>query len=101
MRKLHGVVVSDKMNRTVVVRVDTLTRHSKYQKYVRRSRRFKADTGGGAYRTGDEVVIQETRPLSREKRWEVIALAKKVMTEADSVEEDMENQEARIANQGT
>ncbi len=101
MRKLHGVIVSDKMSRTVVVRVDSLTRHPKYQKYVQSSRRFKADTGGGEYHTGDEVVIQETRPLSREKRWKVIALAKKVMAEADSAEEDMENQEARITNQGT
>ena len=81
MRKLQGVIVSDKMNRTVVVRVDRLARHPKYQKYVRTSRRFKADTGGSEYHVGDDVVIQEARPLSREKKWRIVELVKRGQSE--------------------
>lgn len=77
MRMLHGVIVSNKMRRTATVRVDRLSRHPKYRKYERRSRIFKADTGLGDWRAGDEVVIQETRPLSKEKRWKIVQLIKR------------------------
>jgi len=98
MRTLQGVIVSNKMQRTVVVRVDRLARHPKYRKYERIRRAFKADTAGGDWQVGDEVVIQETRPLSREKRWRVIELIKRASVgEADMQDE---NQEARITNQG-
>lgn len=86
MRKLQGVIVSNKMQRTALVRVDRLTQHPKYRKYERRSRTFKADTGPGDWRIGDEVVIQETRPLSKEKRWKIIELVKHVATEAPETE---------------
>lgn len=72
-RKLEGVVVSDKMQKTVVVRVDRLKMHPKYLKQYRVSRRFKAHDEKGEYHTGDAVVIQETRPTSKEKRWVVVA----------------------------
>ena len=81
MRKLHGVIVSHKMQRTVVVRVDRLARHPTYRKYQRITRSFKADTGGQDWRVGDEVVIEETRPLSKEKRWKIVELIKRMPTE--------------------
>jgi len=67
-----GVVVSDKMDKTVVVRVETLRRHPRYGKTLRRARKFKAHNEGNAARQGDTVLIMETRPLSREKRWRVV-----------------------------
>lgn len=77
MRMFRGVIISHKMRRTATVRVDRLIRHPKYRKYERRSKKFKADTGLGDWRAGDEVVIQETRPLSKEKRWRIINLVKR------------------------
>lgn len=74
MRKLKGIIVSDKMHKTVVVRVDRLKKHKKYQKFYHVSRTYKAHDEKAEYRTGDEVLIEETRPLSKEKRWRVVAL---------------------------
>ncbi len=71
-RKLEGVVVSDKMDKTVVVRVDYLKKHPKYLKYYKVSRRFKAHDEKNEYKEDDKVVIQESRPLSKEKRWQVL-----------------------------
>ena len=74
MRNLQGVVTADRMHKTVVVRVDRLRKHPKYLKYYRVSKKFKAHDEQNEYRVGDRVVIQETRPLSKEKRWKVITL---------------------------
>ena len=71
-RKLQGVVVSDKMEKTVVVRVDSTKIHPKYGKRFTRSRKFKAHDEKGTYKTGDFVKIQEIRPLSKDKHWRVI-----------------------------
>lgn len=71
-RILEGAVISDKMQKTVVVQVDRLKQHPRYLKYYRVSRRFKAHDEKGEYRLGDRVKIQETRPLSKEKRWRVV-----------------------------
>ncbi|MEK7525829.1 MAG: 30S ribosomal protein S17 [Patescibacteria group bacterium] len=71
-RTLRGVVVSDKMTKTVVVEVTRLRKHDKYKKYYRVSRRFKAHDPMDEYHTGDTVIIKETRPLSKEKRWIVV-----------------------------
>jgi len=68
-RTLEGVVVSDKMTKTVVVEVSRLKKNQKYQKYFKVSAKYKAHDEKGEYRTGDRVVISETRPLSRDKRW--------------------------------
>lgn len=76
-RKLEGVVVSDKMKKTVVVAIERLKLHPKYKKYFKVTKRFKAHDENGEYHIGDKVVIQETRPLSKEKRWIVIGLAQK------------------------
>lgn len=71
-RTLRGTVVSDKMDKTVVVRVDSTKVHPKYGKRFTRSRKFKAHDEKGEYKTGDVVKIQEIRPLSKEKCWRVV-----------------------------
>lgn len=86
MRKLKGTIVSNKMLKTVVVRVDRLKKHPKYQKYFKISKRLKAHIDSGEYNVGDEVVIQEARPLSKDKKWKVIELIKKYRPEESSEE---------------
>src|SRR6266850_8590870 len=71
-----GSVVSDKMQKTVVVRVDRLVRHMKYRRYVRRTSKFMAHDELGAT-IGDKVRIVETRPMSARKRWRVIEIVQK------------------------
>ncbi len=68
---LIGEVVSDKMDKTVVVRVDNMRRHPLYGKVIRVSKRFKAHDEDNRCHVGDVVRIVESRPLSREKRWVV------------------------------
>ncbi len=75
-----GAVVSDKMQKTVVVRVDRLVRHTKYRRYVRRTSKFMVHDEENAAKIGDTVAITETRPMSRRKRW---ALARVVRTSAE------------------
>ncbi len=75
-RKLKGIVTSDKMDKTVVVTVSTRKKHPKYFRYFTKSAKFKAHDEENRYKIGDSVVIAETRPLSKEKRWEVIGLLK-------------------------
>ncbi|MBD3270873.1 30S ribosomal protein S17 [Candidatus Peregrinibacteria bacterium] len=67
-----GIVVSDKMNNTIVVMVHTYRLHSKYKKRYRTSNKFYADNPENKYKEGDEVVIYETKPLSKLKRWTVV-----------------------------
>lgn len=74
-RKLQGVVVSDKMQKTVVVAVSHERKHAKYQKFFTLTSRFKAHDENGEYHTGDKVIIQETRPISKDKHWMVISKA--------------------------
>ena len=71
-----GIVSSDKMQKTVVVRVDRQVLHTKYRRYVRRTTRFKAHDELGAT-IGDRVRIVETRPLSAQKRWRVVEILQK------------------------
>jgi small subunit ribosomal protein S17 len=68
-RTLKGTVVSDKMTKTVVVEVLRLKKNEKYQKYFKVSTRYKAHDEKGEYHTGDVVIIRETRPMSKDKRW--------------------------------
>jgi small subunit ribosomal protein S17 len=67
----EGVVVSDKMTKTRVVRIDRVFRHPTYERVVRRSKRLKVHDETNASKTGDRVLIEETRPLSKEKRWRI------------------------------
>ena len=66
-----GIVVSDKMDKTVVVSILRITRHPLYGKIMRRSKKYKAHDETNQCRVGDKVEITETRPLSRDKRWRV------------------------------
>lgn len=72
IRTLRGIIVSDKMQKTVVVAVTRLVKHPKYKKYYKVTKRFKAHDETGEYHAGDKVLIQETKPLSKEKRWVVM-----------------------------
>jgi len=72
-RKLRGVVVSDKMQKTRVVEVVRFKKHPKYLKYYKTTSRFKAHDEKNEYKTGDAVVVEETRPLSKDKRWRIVA----------------------------
>jgi small subunit ribosomal protein S17 len=76
-RTLDGTVVSDKMDKTVVVRVERLVRDPQYEKYVRRYSRFMAHDPENECRIGDRVRIIEHRPLSKRKRWKVQATLSK------------------------
>ena len=74
-RILKGVVGSDKMQKTVVVEVSRMKKHPKYKKYYSVTNRFKAHDEAGEYKAGNKVLIQETKPMSKEKRWIVIGKA--------------------------
>lgn len=67
----EAVVVSDKMQKTRVVAVERVYRHARYQRVVRSSKRLKAHDERNESRVGDRVIIEETRPLSKEKRWQI------------------------------
>jgi len=69
VRTIKGVVVSDKMSKTAVVETLRLRKHPKYKKYFKISKRFKAHNPENQYHVGDKVMLQETRPMSKEKRW--------------------------------
>lgn len=72
-----GQVVSDKMDKTVVVAVGTLRRHPLYKKAIRRTKKYKVHDESNVCKVGDRVKILETRPLSKEKRWRVIEIIPK------------------------
>ena len=77
----QGVVVSDKMDKTVVVLVERLVQHTKYKKYLRQRKKYKAHDPENRCKIGDFVAIVETRPLSREKRWLVRDILKQAAAE--------------------
>jgi small subunit ribosomal protein S17 len=72
-----GMVVSDKMDKTVIVAVDTPRRHRLYNKSIKRTVKYKVHDEKNQSKTGDTVRIEETRPLSREKRWRVAEIVTK------------------------
>lgn len=74
-----GVVVSDKMDKTVVVAIESRTTHPRYGKIVVRTKRYKAHDEENQCKTGDQVRIQETRPMSKTKRWAVIDILTKAV----------------------
>jgi small subunit ribosomal protein S17 len=67
----RGVVVSNKMDMTVVVEVTRRVLHPKYKKYIKRRKRYKAHDAANDCNVGDQVLLEETRPLSKDKRWRV------------------------------
>jgi small subunit ribosomal protein S17 len=76
-RQVTGVVVSNRMNKTVVVAVERLVKHRMYQKYVKRQTKFSAHDESNSCQIGDTVQITESRPLSRTKRWRVSKIVEK------------------------
>lgn len=68
----EGIVLSDKMDKTIVVRVDRLTQHKKYGRVIRRTCKFKVHDEKNQAKLGDKVRIMESRPLSKEKRWRLV-----------------------------
>lgn len=75
-RRMTGTVVSDAMNKTVVVSVERTVVHPKYQKRYVVSKKYKAHDEGNEYHVGDTVIIEESRPYSRTKRWRVVGTKK-------------------------
>jgi small subunit ribosomal protein S17 len=76
---LVGTVISNKMDKTVVVVVERLVKSKLYHKYIRRSSRFAAHDEGQACQIGDRVLITESRPISRRKRWRVSKIVEKAV----------------------
>ena len=74
-----GIVISDKMDKTIVVQAERLVKHRMYHKYIRRRSKFAAHDADNSCRTGDKVLITESRPLSRTKRWQVSKILKKAV----------------------
>ena len=72
-RVMRGVVVSDKMEKTIVVNVERKYPHPLYQKYVKRSKRYHVHDKENLHKVGDKVNIRECRPISKTKKWEVIS----------------------------
>ncbi len=72
-----GKVVSDKMEKTIVVAIETLVRHPLYGKSIKRTTKFKAHDENNECRIGDRVKIMETRPLSKDKRWRLVEIIEK------------------------
>ncbi len=73
---LHGVVVSDKMQDTVVVAVNRFVKHPKYRKFIKRMKKYHAHDAGNTKQVGDKVTIRECRPLSKLKHFKVVELGK-------------------------
>ena len=72
-RVMQGIVVSDKMDKTVIVKVERRVIHSLYKKFIRRSKKYSAHDENNAGKGGDVVSIRECKPISKNKRWEVLA----------------------------
>ena len=75
-RQLKGIIVSDKMQKTIVVRVERIKEHPKYKRRYKIHKKYKAHydppAGGGEYKVGDKVVIEECRPISKDKKWRIL-----------------------------
>jgi len=69
---LTGKIISDKMQKTLVVEVETIKEHPKYKRRFKSHKNYKAHVEEGEYKIGDKVVIEECRPISKDKKWKVI-----------------------------
>ncbi len=93
-RRLKGVIVSTKMQKTVVVKVERIKEHPKYKKRYKVHKKYKAHTEEN-YKEGDVVIIEECRPISKEKHWKVIGLVKEKTEDNVSEEKDERKAEER------
>jgi len=71
-KRLNGIIVSDKMDKSVVVEVERYIKHPKYGKFVKIRKKYKAHDGENKHKTGDEVVIEETKPISKDKHFRIL-----------------------------
>ena len=78
-RQMTGTVVSDKMDKTIVVLAETLVKHRLYQKYIKRRTKFRAHDKDNTCRIGDKVLITESRPLSKTKKWRLSRVVQKAV----------------------
>ena len=78
-KSMIGTVISDKMDKTVVVAVETSVAHPIYKKTVKRTYKLKAHDEENACKNGDKVLVMETRPLSKDKRWRVVEIVEKAV----------------------
>ena len=74
---IEGIVISSKMDKTIVVRAERLVRHPVFHKYIKRHVKYKAHDEANVCHVGDRVIIAESRPLSREKRWRMVQVLEK------------------------
>lgn len=78
-RQVVGTIISNKMDKTVVVMTERLIKHPLYKKYIRQRNKFKAHDNDNSCQIGDKVLITETRPLSKTKRWRVSRILEKAV----------------------
>ncbi len=87
-RQLKGIIISDKMQKTVVIKVERIKEHPKYKRRYKIHKKYKAhydpSAGGEKYNVGDRVVIEECRPISKDKKWKVIGKSKIKMQKGTS-----------------
>jgi small subunit ribosomal protein S17 len=87
-KEFQGMVTSDKMQKTVIVKTMRLSKHPKYGKIIKKFNKFKAHDEKGSAKMGDTVLIQETRPLSKDKRFRVIKVLKKAVAAGIELKEE-------------
>ncbi|HJN62018.1 MAG TPA: 30S ribosomal protein S17 [Candidatus Parcubacteria bacterium] len=73
--QLKGIIISNKMEKTVVVKVELIKEHPKYKRRLKIHKKYKSHLDSGDYKVGDKVIIEECRPISKEKHWRVISKA--------------------------
>lgn len=88
-RKLSGKIVSDKMQKTVVVEVERVKEHKKYKRRFRVHKKYKAHVETGDFKVGDTVLIEECSPISKDKKWKVIERVSQGKREAEAPIEEM------------
>jgi small subunit ribosomal protein S17 len=95
-RQLTGIVVSDKMQKTRVIEITRLKKHARYEKFFKVTTRFKAHDETNQYKTGDTVIIEESRPMSRDKRWTIVRLVKPALVKEKLVEKVSESEVSEV-----
>jgi len=91
-KKLEGIVTSDKMQKTIVVEIARFKQHPRYKKTLKIKARFKAHDENNEAKKGDFVLIEECRPLSKDKKWKLLSVIKKAVVEnIDESNEEVEN----------
>ena len=86
-KQLTGTIVSDKMQKTVIVKVERIKEHPKYKRRYKIHKKYKAHVESGEYHIGDKVIIEECRPISKDKKWKVIKkIAKSQLVDLETIE---------------